>query len=179
MPAALAVVALAVAVVPHLGRGYALVAAVVAVVALAAARVDRRERRIPNRLVAVGSVAVAAAVAVAGAVDHRAAAAAVGALAGVGGFAGPLLVLHLAAPGGLGLGDVKLGVVLGGGLGAAHPVLAPVGLLAGILVALVARVVRRRWHGPEPFAPALAAGAIVTLGLAMPTVRALGLGAFS
>lgn len=163
----------------HLGHAYALVAAVVAAVAAAAAVVDARERRIPNRLVLGGLVAVAVAVAVAGVLDDRLRDAALGALAGVGGYAGPLLALHLASPGALGFGDVKLGGVLGAGLGAAHPVLAPVGLLAGIVVALARRVVLRRWGGHEAFAPALAAGAVLTLFTGGAVVRALGLGMFA
>lgn len=163
----------------HLAHGYALVAVVVAVVSVAAAVVDRRERRIPNRLVLVGMVGTVLAVVVAGLVDHRLGDAALGALAGMGGFAGPLLALHLASPGAMGFGDVKLGAVLGAGLGAAHPVLAPLGLLAGIVVALVRRVALRRWRGHEAFAPALAAGTLLVLLTGGAWVRALGLGWFA
>lgn len=163
----------------HLAHGYASVAVVVTVVAVSAAIIDRRERRIPNRLVLVGFVATVVAIVVGGLVDHRLGDAALGALAGVGGYAAPLLALHLASPGAMGFGDVKLGVVLGAGLGAGHPVLAPLGLLYGIVVAIVRRVALRRLDGHEAFAPALAIGLVLALATGGVSVRALGLHWFS
>ena len=143
-------------------------------VALAAASVDRSERRIPNALVAWGAAALLVAVPLAGVVDGRVRAAAVGALAGAVCYAGPLLALHVSSPGGVGFGDVKLGAVLGAGLGAGHPVLAALGLLAACVVAIVRRLALRRMRGPEPFAPAMAAGVVLASALARPLIAALG-----
>ena len=75
-----------------------------------AAQVDLRSRRLPNRLLAAASVPAGLAVV---ATHGWTWAAVVAALTGVVAFAGPLLVLHVMNPSGMGFGDVKLGVVLG------------------------------------------------------------------
>lgn len=169
------VAAIAVAVV-HRQHAFALVAVVVVLVASAAAVVDRHERRIPNRLVLAGLAATVALVAVCGVVDHRSVVA--GAVTGAVAYAGPLLALHLASPGGIGFGDVKLGVVLGLGLGSAHPILAALALLAACVAAVVRRAAMRSWRAPEPFAPAMAAGLVAVLLVARAMVTALGFGWF-
>lgn len=170
------VVAVAGVALVHRQHAFALVAVALVLVAAAAAVVDRRERRIPNQLVLVGLIVTVGLVAVSGVVDHRPVVA--GALTGVLAYAGPLLALHLASPGGIGFGDVKLGVVFGLGLGCAHPILAALALLAACLAAVVRRAVLRSWRTPEPFAPAMAAGLVVVLLVARPMVVALGFGWF-
>ena len=86
---------------------------------------------------------------------------AVGAL-GASGF---LFVAALAYPAGMGMGDVKLALLLGAMLGK----LVAVGLMLGMLFALVPSVVLLARHGSAarkmgiPFAPFLALGAVVAL----------------
>jgi leader peptidase (prepilin peptidase)/N-methyltransferase len=162
------------AVVVHVGTGHVLVALAAVVVVEVAAAVDRTERRIPNAVVVAGSAAMLLVVPLAGAVDDRLRAAVVGAALGALCYAGPLLALHLAAPGGIGFGDVKLAFVLGAGLGAGHVVLAPLGLLAACVAALARRAALHRLRGPEPFAPAMAAGVAAVLLVARPLVDGLG-----
>jgi len=171
----LAAAALAAVVVVHRGHAFAAVAGLLVEIASAAAFVDRHERRIPNRLVMVGLAAVVVADAVVAAVDHRHGLA-VSAVVGAACYAGPLLALHLASPGGIGFGDVKLGAVLGLGLGVAHPVLGALALLTACVAAVARRAAVRRWRTPEPFAPAMAAGVVVALLVARPMVEALGFG---
>jgi leader peptidase (prepilin peptidase)/N-methyltransferase len=86
---------------------------------------------------------------------------AVAALA-VGGF---LFVVALIAPGGMGMGDVKLALVLGAMLGAT----VGVGMFVGLLAAMVPAIVLFIRHGVGarkvklPFGPFLALGAVVAL----------------
>ena len=162
-----------VAVLVHARHAFALVAVAVVPIALVAAAADVRERRVPNAVVLVGAVATAVLVPLAGAIDGRLRATVVGAAIGALCFAGPLLVVHLASSG-VGFGDVKLGMVLGAGLGAGHVVLAPLALLAACAAAILRRVVVRRLRGAEPFGPAIAAGACIVLVAARPLVAALG-----
>lgn len=162
------------AVLVHARHAFALVAVAVVTVALVAAAADVRERRIPNTVVLTGAAATAVLVPIAGAIDGRLRAAVVGAAIGAFCFAGPLLVVHLASPGGVGFGDVKLGVVLGAGLGAGHVVLAPLALVAACAAAIARRVALGRLRGAEPFGPPLAAGACVVLVAGQPLVAALG-----
>jgi leader peptidase (prepilin peptidase)/N-methyltransferase len=76
-----------------------------------------------------------------------------------------LLLAALAYPGGLGMGDVKLALLLGAALGVALPV----GLMAGMLAALVPAAVLLSRHGQAarkmaiPLGPFLAGGAILAL----------------
>jgi leader peptidase (prepilin peptidase)/N-methyltransferase len=81
---------------------------------------------------------------------------------------GAALFLFLAAPrlpGGMGMGDVKLALLLGAALG--HTV--PVALMIGMLAALVPSIVILARHGRRgrkmgiPFGPFLALGGIVAL----------------
>ena len=76
-----------------------------------------------------------------------------------------LLLAALAYPKGMGMGDVKLALLLGAMLGRT----VPVGLMLGMLAALVPSVVLLARHGTSarkmaiPFAPFLALGAVVAL----------------
>ena len=74
--------------------------------------IDLRERRLPDRLTLGGFAALLALVGAQGAITGDLGPL-VGALAGAAATAGVLLVLHLASPGGMGFGDVKLGLLLG------------------------------------------------------------------
>lgn len=84
--------------------------------------------------------------------------------AGVAGVGGSLLVLAAAYPGGLGMGDVKMGGMLGAFLGPQAFVAVFLGAVLGTLVAGVllglGRIGRRT---PLPFGAFLAAGGMVTL----------------
>jgi leader peptidase (prepilin peptidase) / N-methyltransferase len=76
-----------------------------------------------------------------------------------------LLLVHLAYPRGLGLGDVKLALLLGAGLGGA----VTTALLVGSVAAAVFAIVLLLWSRgaargtPMPFGPFLAFGAVVAL----------------
>jgi leader peptidase (prepilin peptidase)/N-methyltransferase len=122
-------------------------AALIAVIVLtgAAAIVDLHEHRIPNRLLSWSAGAVLAAAAWLAATDgfgaqsrHRLTAIAAGALAaGV-----PMMVVRLQR--GLGMGDVKLSVVLGGATGLVHPLLAAATVFGAALGAGLYGVLRQR-----------------------------------
>jgi leader peptidase (prepilin peptidase) / N-methyltransferase len=143
-----------------LAFGFTLEAAAAAVgcAALVVATATDLERRIvPNRVVLPAFVAVLALNTIA----HPSPQWAVGAV----GAAGFLFLAALAYPGGMGMGDVKLALLIGALLGRTTPV----GLMLGLLFALVPSAVLIARHGARarriaiPFAPFLAAGAIVAL----------------
>jgi leader peptidase (prepilin peptidase)/N-methyltransferase len=134
-------------------------AALLALLAVVTAT-DLRTRLVPDRaLLAATAVAIplAAAEDPAGLPERLAAA------LGAGGF---LLAAALIRPGGMGLGDVKLGAVLGLYLGRAVVPALLVALLAGALAGAVL-IVRR---GPAarkqtiPFVPFMALGALCAVG---------------
>jgi leader peptidase (prepilin peptidase)/N-methyltransferase len=81
------------------------------------------------------------------------------------GAAGFLFAAALAYPGGMGMGDVKLALLIGAMLGRTTPV----GLMLGLLFAFVPSAVLLARHGMRarkmkiPFGPFLAAGAVVAL----------------
>jgi|SRR5579884_3111954 len=118
---------------------------------------DLERRIVPNRVVLPAAAAVLALRTVA----HPSPEWALGA-AGAAGF---LLLAALAYPGGMGMGDVKLALLIGALLGRTTPV----GIMLGLLFALVPSLVLIARHGRRarrlaiPFAPFLAAGAVVAL----------------
>ncbi len=81
------------------------------------------------------------------------------------GFAGFLFLVALAYPGGMGMGDVKLALLIGALLGRTTPV----GFMLALLLSLVPTVFLIARHGRGarklkiPFAPFLAAGAVIAL----------------
>ena len=81
------------------------------------------------------------------------------------GAAAVLLAATLAYPDGMGMGDVKLALLLGAMLGW----FVPVALVVGLLAALVPSIVLLVRHGPRarkmriPLAPFLALGGVVAL----------------
>jgi leader peptidase (prepilin peptidase) / N-methyltransferase len=133
-------------------------AAAIACAALVVVTATDLERRVvPNAVVLPAFVAVLALNTIA----HPSPEWALGAL----GAAGFLFLAVLAYPGGMGMGDVKLALLIGALLGATTPV----GLMLGLLFALVPSIVLLARHGVGarrlaiPFAPFLAAGALVAL----------------
>ena len=118
---------------------------------------DLERRIVPNRVV----LPAAAAVLALQTASHPSPEWALGAV-GASGF---LFLAALAYPGGMGMGDVKLALLIGALLGRT----APVGLLLGLLFALVPSTVLFARHGSRarrlaiPLAPFLAAGTVVAL----------------
>jgi leader peptidase (prepilin peptidase)/N-methyltransferase len=118
---------------------------------------DLTHRIVPNRVVLPAAAVVLALMTVAEPSPQWAIAA-----AGASGF---LLAAALAYPSGMGMGDVKLALLMGAALGR-H---VPVALLIGMVAALVPSVVLFARHGAKarkmaiPFAPFLALGSVVAL----------------
>lgn len=141
------------------GAGYVALGCVLASVLAVITLTDLERRIIPNRVVAFGAVAgiVLTAFVDSGALPERLIAAAAG-----GGF---LLIVALAYPRGMGMGDVKLTAMMGLYLGSA---IAPA-LLIGFLAGSVLGVALISIHGAEgrrmkvPFGPFLALGGIIAL----------------
>ena len=124
---------------------------------VAVSATDLEHRIIPNRIV----LPAAGAVLVAQTAVHPSPEWAIGAV-GASGF---LLVAALAYPAGMGMGDVKLALLLGAMLGRT----VPVGLFLGMLAALVPGIVLLARHGSRgrkmgvPLAPFLALGSLAAL----------------
>jgi len=118
---------------------------------------DIERRIVPNNVV----LPAAAAVLALDTVWHPSPEWAIGAL----GFAGFLFVVALAYPGGMGMGDVKLALLIGALLGRTTPV----GFMLALLLSLVPTLYLIARHGQGarklkiPFAPFLAAGAVIAL----------------
>jgi leader peptidase (prepilin peptidase)/N-methyltransferase len=127
---------------------------------------DLEHRIVPNKIV----LPAAALVLAAQTALHPSPEWALGAL-GASGF---LFLAALAYPAGMGMGDVKLALLLGAMLGP----LVGVGLMLGMLAALVPSIVLLARHGSAarkmgiPFAPFLALGAIVALFAGQPLLDA-------
>lgn len=127
---------------------------------------DLERRIVPNRVVLPAGAAVLALQTA----SHPSAEWALGAF----GAAAFLLLAALAYPGGMGMGDVKLALLIGALLGKTTPV----GIMLGLLLALVPSVVLLARHGGRarrlaiPFAPFLAAGAVVALFAGHPILHA-------
>jgi leader peptidase (prepilin peptidase)/N-methyltransferase len=136
-------------------------------VLVAVSVIDLEHFLVPNRIVYPTVVASVPLLGVAALVDgdgNRFLRALLGALLAAGG----LLVIHLISPRGMGMGDVKLAVLLGlylGWLSLGHVLL---GLLLGFLLGSVVGVAllasgRRGRKDHLPFAPFLAAGAVLAV----------------
>jgi leader peptidase (prepilin peptidase)/N-methyltransferase len=139
-----------------------LVAAALCAVLVAVSATDLERRIIPNRIVLPATVVLLAAQTVL----HPSI---VWIAAGLG-AAAFFLVAALAYPGGMGMGDVKLALLLGVVLGRT----VPVALLVGMLTALVPSFVLIAKHGKAgrkmtiPFGPFLALGGVVALFAGQP-----------
>jgi leader peptidase (prepilin peptidase)/N-methyltransferase len=137
--------------------GKAFVSAFFCVVLVAVTATDLTHRIVPNRIVLPAAVIVLAAQTALEPSPEWA----LGAL-GASGF---LLLAALAYPAGMGMGDVKLALLLGAMLGR----VVGVGLMLGMLAALLPSIVLLARHGSAarkmgiPFAPFLALGAVIAL----------------
>jgi leader peptidase (prepilin peptidase)/N-methyltransferase len=136
----------------------ALVAAAFCAVLVAIAAIDAEHRIVPDRIV----LPAAAAFLMARLLLEPSLEWPLAALAA----SGALLVVALAYPAGLGMGDVKLALLLGATLGATVAVALMVGLLAALVPAAV--LIVRKGHKAArktaiPFAPFLAVGAVAAL----------------
>lgn len=135
----------------------ALVGAVFCALLVAVSATDLEHRIIPNRIVVPG----AGVVLVAQTALHPSPEWALGAL----GAAGFLFIAALAYPKGMGMGDVKLALLMGAMLGRS----VGVALMLGMVFALVPSVVLVARHGAAarkmkiPFGPFLALGSVVAL----------------
>jgi leader peptidase (prepilin peptidase) / N-methyltransferase len=134
-----------------------LIAAFAGAVLVVLSQIDIESRRLPNRIV-LPAAAIVLAARLASAPGHWAAW--VGAALGVAAF---LLLFSLVFPAGLGMGDVKLALLLGAALGRDVIAALVVGPLCVVPVALVllARKGPAAASTPIPFGPFLAIGAIV------------------
>jgi len=143
----------------------ALVAAVFCLALVAISATDLEHRLIPNRIVLpAAAVVLAAQTAVKPSPEW--------ALAAAGAFV-LMLVLALIYPAGMGMGDVKLALLLGAMLGRT----VPVALMIGAIAAMIPAVVLLARHGSAarkmgvPFGPFLALGALVALFAGHPLVH--------
>jgi leader peptidase (prepilin peptidase)/N-methyltransferase len=127
---------------------------------------DLERRIVPNRVV----LPAAAAVLALQTVFYPSPQWALGAL-GASGF---LFLAALAYPGGMGMGDVKLALLIGALLGRTTPV----AIMLALFLALVPTIVLVARHGARarrlaiPFAPFLAAGAVIALFAGEPILNA-------
>jgi leader peptidase (prepilin peptidase)/N-methyltransferase len=144
-------------------------------VMLAVALIDLRWRIVPNRLtypaVLVFLLAIVAAHLAGGGVD------AVRGLLGLALYAGPLFLLALALPAGMGMGDVKLAALIGLVLGSLGLAYVAVAAFAGVVGGGVGAVLAMSAMGygrkqTIPFGPFLAAGAVVA-ALAAPQIAGM------
>lgn len=135
----------------------AAVASLFCAVLVAVSAIDVEHRIVPNRIV----IPAAAAVLVAQTAIHPSPEWLIGALAG----SGFLFAAALAYPRGMGMGDVKLALLLGAMLGRSVAVALLIGMLAALLPAaiLAVRHGRAARRMAIPFAPFLAFGAVVAL----------------
>ena len=135
----------------------AAVAALFCAVLVAVSAIDLEHRIIPNRIVLPATVVVLAA----NTARDLSPEWALAALAA----SGFLFAAALAYPGGMGMGDVKLALLMGAALGRT----VPVALMAGMVAAMVPSVVLLVRHGSKarkmgiPFGPFLAIGSVVAL----------------
>jgi leader peptidase (prepilin peptidase) / N-methyltransferase len=137
--------------------GRFLVASFFCAVLVAVTATDLTHRIIPNRIVVPAAIIIL----VAQTALEPSPQWALGAL-GASGF---LFVAALAYPAGMGMGDVKLALVMGAALGKT----VPVALMLGLLAALVPSIILFARHGSAarkmgiPFGPFLALGSVVAL----------------
>jgi leader peptidase (prepilin peptidase) / N-methyltransferase len=134
-----------------------LVAAFFCAVLVAVSAIDVEHRIIPNRIVLPATVVVL----VANTALHPSPRWALGAL-GASGF---LFAAALAYPAGMGMGDVKLALLMGAALGTT----VSVALMVGMLAAMIPGLYLMARHGAKarkmgiPFGPFLAIGSVVAL----------------
>jgi leader peptidase (prepilin peptidase)/N-methyltransferase len=131
--------------------------------------IDLEHHRLPDRLVGTAAAAGLTLLALAAGIGHRWPDYGRG-LAGGGAVFAVLLLLALLPGGGLGLGDVKLGAVLGLYLGTAgwptlfYGIFAGF-LLGGLVAATLLAIGRATRKTPVPFGPLMVLGALAVLAL--------------
>jgi leader peptidase (prepilin peptidase)/N-methyltransferase len=146
--------------------GEAFLASFFCVVLVVLSAIDLEHRIVPNRIVLPAALVVLLA--------HTALDPSPEWLLGALGASAFLLVAALAYPAGMGMGDVKLALLLGAMLGR----LVGVGLMLGMLAALVPSAYLLARHGSAarkmgiPFAPFLALGAVIALFAGHPLLDA-------
>ncbi|MDX6540841.1 MAG: leader peptidase (prepilin peptidase) / N-methyltransferase [Gaiellales bacterium] len=146
--------------------GKAFVASFFCVVLVVLSAIDLKHRIVPNRIVVPAAVVILVAQTALSPSPEWA----LGAI-GASGF---LLLAALAYPAGMGMGDVKLALLLGAMLGR----VVGVGLMLGMIAALVPSLVLLARHGSAarkmgiPFAPFLALGALIALFVGHPLLDA-------
>lgn len=145
-----------------------LVAAVFCVGLIVMARVDLREHRIPNRIVAAQLATLAAA---GGIVQLTIGDAAIGRAAlGAGVAFATFVVLRVITPTGIGMGDVKEALPLGFGLAwfsplAVVPALLVAFIVNGLVCSWLLSTGRAHRDGRVAFGPSLTAGALIVLAV--------------
>src|SRR4029077_6392900 len=146
--------------------GEAFLAAFFCVVLVALSAIDLEHRIVPNRIVVPAAVVVLLAQTALNPSPEWA----LGAL-GASGF---LFVAALAYPGGMGMGDVKLALLIGALLGRTTPVAIMLALFLALIptIFLIARHGARARRLAIPFAPFLAAGAVIALFAGEPILNA-------
>ncbi|MCJ1715665.1 A24 family peptidase [Curtobacterium sp. VKM Ac-2922] len=132
-------------------------------VSVALALIDIDTHRLPNAITYPSAIVITVLLVVASVVSGDWGALVRG-LIGAVGLSAVYLALALAVPGGMGLGDVKLAVVLG--LAMAYLGWGPLAvgafgafLVGGIFAIVLLLVGRARWRGGVPFGPAMLTGA--------------------
>lgn len=133
------------------------VAAFFCAVLVAVSAIDIARRMIPNRIVLPAfAVTLAANTAIDPSLQW---------ILGAVGACGFLLVAALVYPAGMGMGDVKLALLMGAALGRTVPVALIVGMLAAVIPSLylVARYGAKGRKMGIPFGPFLAVGSIIAL----------------
>ena len=145
-----------------------------AAASIALAFIDLDTRRLPNPIVFTTQAVVAVGLTAAALADH-APHKLVAVAAGAAIASGFLFVLHVAKPGGMGFGDVKYAVAIGGVLGWFGLWHVAVGLLAGFLIGSVVGLAQAATTGrlrgaTMPFGPSLAAGALVAVLWGKPVI---------
>jgi len=144
-------------------------ALVLGAAAVVLAVIDAEHHRLPDRILVPATVASFGLLAVA-AIATGATPRLLGAAAGAAAVFGVFLVLALVHPVGLGLGDVKLGALLGLHLGWLGWEAVAIGITAGFTLGAVGALVlvaagRATLRTPVAFGPALLAGTLLTVTL--------------
>jgi leader peptidase (prepilin peptidase)/N-methyltransferase len=130
--------------------------ALAVVLLVSAAMIDAVEQRLPNQIIVAAALALAIGLAL-----SSSSVLASNVVLGVVVLAGPLLLMHLAAPRSMGFGDVKLAMVLGAAVGAVHWQLALVTIALAAGASATVALLRRM--AEIAFGPGLVGAAALSL----------------